>query len=459
MRHYLSLLMNQKLSVLRFPIFWLYLGPPAFRVQSTRGAMASVRGSFDFWNFLQVAWWTAFGVVAVLELYRKRRQMMGFLHWMGSIKWWILLWILPMYVSCLISPSLKLSLGNVGMLTILVIAALDLGVKIYDGTLTPHEVVKGLLFMAVGLLLVIGIAAVGAPGMVLQDSGAGTGLRIRGGQIAYSPLLASTVLLISFYFWGVGDGRRQWALAIAMMGGLLFLFLGQTRAEYGAFVVGAGLFGWQWGRLSRRGVRLLTAGATIVALACTGLLLGSTSDAVVSAYAEISEKIMRGGEYVYTLNGRTRVWRLIWEVCQDKLWGLGYLAGPRTLLMRPDSIEFLYTGSWGNAHNAYIEVFSGSGYLAAGGFLAIVGYIGWCILFGWRQIVRRCGAAWWALVPLHALIVVTLIGGITESYLVLPFWQQSVTFWIAAAVVIAGRARLRQGRRKASRFSYVAQGA
>jgi len=439
-------------TLFRLPLLWLFLGPPVFRIQEARGTMASMQGSFDFWNFFQAFWWLGFGMIAISELYRQRHLAAEFVRWAGSIKWWVGLWLVPMYVSCLGSPSLVFSLGNVVMLTILVIAALDFGVKLYRGVITPRAVLRILFVMTLGLLFLVALAFMLQPGLVEQTESA-QGLRIRGGQVGYSPLLGSVALLLSFYFWCT-EKYGPWVLLGVMGLGGVFLLLGQTRAEYGAFFAGVLLFGWQWGRLRRRSLLLLSVGAVTVALFCIAVLLGSASETAVSMYESIGERLMRGGEYLATLNGRTRVWELLWEASKNDLWGMGFAAGPRELLMEPATTEYLYSDTWGNAHSAYIEVFSGSGYLAAIGFLGIIACVGWKALFGWATLPRLRGE-WWALVPLHALLLVTLVEGLTESYLVLPFRQQSVLFWITAAAVIAGYARRRRDRSRANRSAAI----
>lgn len=420
-----------EISFLRVPIFWLFLGPPAFRLQEARGAMASMQGNYDFWNLFQTGWWLFFGLFAVRELYIHRRHLASFLRQSGSLPVWVILWLIPMYLSCLVSPRPLFSLANVGLLTVLVVAALDLGVKFSAGRIGIRAVLKWILGVAVLYLPLIGGIYLIAPGMVEGDIGRGD-IRIRGGQIGYAPLLSSVAMLVGFYFWRHVRKSTRWIFVGVIIMGFVLLLLGQTRAAYGGFFAGLILYIWQWNRLSFRALSLVTTVALFTTMLCTGIILADMSQDAGLALRSVGDRLTRGGESTLsTLNGRTRAWYLLWESAKDEPLGLGYSAGPRALLMHPSSAEWLYSDIWGNAHNSYFEVFGGSGYLGVIAFLALIVTV----------VLKVPGTHRKELIPLHALLAVVLLGGITESEMVLPFKQSAVLFWIIVGTAIGTKAR------------------
>lgn len=422
---------SSKLPLWRLPVLWLFLGPPTLQLIAARGAMASLKGNYGLWNIFETGWWLFFGLVTVRELYLERRQLNSLLRKTTYTWVWAALWLALLYLSCLVSPRSLFSLANVGLLTILVLAALDLSVKLYSGRLAFRRALKMLLGTTVGLLLLTGAVHLIAPGVVQQPHY--EGFRIRGGNISYSPLLAIIALFVSFYFWRRPQDEKRWIFASTMILGLTFLVLGKTRSAYGGFLAGAALYFWQWKQLRYNAVSLLTTVALVTGITCALVLVSDMSSGASSTLRSTGSFVIRGGEGFSTLNGRTRAWHLLWEAAKDEPLGLGFSAGPRALLMSPSSIEVLYSDIWGNAHSAYVEVFSGSGYLALVAWLAII----LCVVFKIPGTYRK------ELIPLHALLVAVLAEGALESELVLPFKQSAVLFWVIVATLLAAYARRR----------------
>ena len=418
----------KQLSVFRLPIFWLFLGPPIFRTMGARDTAASLESSVDLWNAFRIAWWLFFGLLALRDLLKARGWLHDFLPRTGTLPWIVALWLAALFLSALASPAPLFTLANAGMLTILVVAAADLGVKVYSEHLSITRVLRGLLYVSVGFLLLIGVLFLVSPDLVGFDLR--MGIRIRGGDVAYAPLLALVALFLGLYFWLEAPpraARGRYLLAVGL--GLLFLALGQTRSAYVGFVAGLLVFLWLWNWMGRNVAHLMTSAALLVIVLCAGGLLYVTSS---PPFLERTvQYVVREQQSLSTLSGRTEVMAEVIKAVQDQPLGLGFSAGPRVLLQSEAFIDKMYSDAFGNAHNAYLEVLAGSGYAGFLAWMAIVFYVAW----NSRRPFRR------SMIPVAVLLVIVLLEGVTESGLVLPFKQTSALFWMVTALVAVQRAR------------------
>lgn len=420
-------------SLFRLPILWLFLGPPIVRL-GDRVAMDSLQGSFDFWNFFQAGWWMLGGAVAFRELYLNRAHLRGFLKGAGSLPLWSSLWLFALFLSSVVSSAPLLSFAKATLMGALVLAAADLGVKFYAGLVPVRRVLKILLISAVGLLLLVGVVFFLTPSLVTghyEASASFLSLRTRGGRIAYTPFLSIVALVLGLYFFLTTRGLGRWLNVLVMGVGFFFLALGQTRSAYGGFAAALLLFAWRWAQLDKNMVRLMAGTALVVATVCIAGLTYDWSSSVAQRYDTTFQYVIRDAESLSTLTGRTQVIDALWEEVARRPLGLGYSAGPRAFLLSESFVASVHTDAFGNAHNAYLEILAGAGYL---------GFIAWmALVFGVGNTARTMRER--DLIPIATLLVAALLEGVTESTLALPLYHTSVLFWIAAAVAAAYRAR------------------
>ena len=420
-------------SIFRLPIFWLFLGPPIVRLQA-HGAMDSLQGNYDFWNFFQSAWWLLGGAVALRELYLNRAWLREFVHGMGSLSLWTGLWLLALYLSCLVSPAPLFSFAKVTLVGALILAAADLGVKVYAGIVPVRRILKILLVSSVLLLLGVGFFYMYKPDLVTNNYAEiqhGLDLRMRGGRIAYTPIVSTVALMLGLYFFLTTPGLTRWLHVLIVSMSLLFLLLGRTRSAYVGFIAGLALFVWRWKRMDQNITNLMTAAALGTAVVCVTALTYDWSGSLAQDYNAVFGYIIRETESLSTMTGRTQVMTALWDEIARRPLGLGFSAGPRAFLMSDSFVEAMHTDAFGNTHNAYLEVLAGSGYLGFMAWMAIVLYV--------LNVARKMRQT--DLIPLAALLIAALLEGITESLLVEPFYQTAVLFWIVAAVAAAYRAR------------------
>lgn len=408
-------------SFLTLPILWMYLGPPILRPPTGRGAMESVAGQFDVWNVLRLVWWAAAAVVAVLAIYLHQRHVRAFVRTMPQMVLWSLVFVSTLVVSSVYSPSPLFTFANAVMMVALVVAAFDVGLRLYAGTIELDTVLRGLLVASVAIQALILGAFFVVPGMV---SGVyGFGLRLIGGNLGSNTGASIVVLFASVYFLMRRPGRAApwyWLLIVVSS---VMLLLGQTRTAYVGVGLGLVYFALQWvvvagprARALALGVALVTAGLVPPAVLAIDTVTGTGSVPTALGYLIRDQGSLRTG------SGRTAVGGLLLEHVREQPWGLGYSAGPRVVLQTSFSElaeQGVHAEGIGNAHNVFLEV------LAGGGVLSLFAYLA---TFVWVAFNLHRTNAPGALLT-RVLFLYTVLSGLTASNGVLPFFQASVLAW------------------------------
>ena len=414
------------MSAWRLPIIWLFMGPPILRGEG-RDAMASLEGSLDAWNLFRMAWWLGFGLLALMEILRLRAHLPGFFR-----DSWVMLasagtLIFTFFLSSLFSPSPIFTIGNAGLMSMVFVAAVDLGLKLRARLVIPHQVLH-VCFMVSLVLLGVVAAVVVVP---LVVGGGWAGQRIRGDTIGGTHMLSLVVFFTGIY---LALRSRAWFRVLYGSGaalGIVFLLLAQTRTAYVGFAIGSMLFVALWFRRSGLRQRLAMIGiAALTAGAMLGLLLqdefspGEPLPERAWAYLIRSESSLRSA------SGRDGIFPILIREAVERPFGLGYAAGPRVVLLSQEhEAELWYRYGIlpqriGNAHNAYLEVLAGAGFL---GFFAHLVLIVWVTHGLWRLRPH-------VYIPAKSLLLIVLIEGLTGSSGSLPLNQVSVLFWILVAM-------------------------
>lgn len=427
-----------RIPVFRLPIFWLFLGPPVFRLVD-HGAGASLEGSFDFWNALRSVWWGFFGAVAFLELYQRRAHLTVFLRTMGWLPWFAGAWLASIFISTANSPAPVFTFATGVMLFILVLAALDLALKLSLGIVDFHRVLSICFGISVVLLTVFAITLIVAPQLV--GSSGGLGARARGGHVADAALLGQIVFFVGIYLATSYRGVTGAAVWLAVALSPFFVLVAQTRAMYITFFVGSAVVFWYWVLAARQSQRHALLGLACISFAgLVGLALFDEVRMDRKLFEQVESYLVRDEASIQGFNSRDGVAKILLARVSDNPLGLGYSAGPRHVLLSAEHERLqhnIYEAFAGNAHNMYLEVLSGGG---------LVGAAAWVLLLAWL-LFSLLGAEGRAFIPVRALVVVVLLGGITESNGALPFFQQSSLLWILVALVAGYRGRMVLGAR------------
>lgn len=422
-------LTRRSMNPLRVPILWLFLGPPVFRSISSRGALASLEGHVGFWNLVRIAWWMAFGLLAVWSLWHRRRALSRVLSDALPFLVWAGLWLASLYLSSLVSPAPKFTLADALMLTILAAASLDLALRLRERTLDAQSTLRTIFVLAWLLLLTALAVYVVSPHQVSVDKKA-FGLRLLGGYVADVALLSGLVVLLALYLGPrASRGGRWWYLG-AGLAGLVLVLLSQTRTVYISLAVGALILLGQSiarrvgrGRLLRLGIVSMTLGALVFVAVIPDVQgrAGPLEHAFVY--------LRRDNRSWETASGRFGIWTVLLGDSLSHPLGLGFSAGPRVTLQTSRWQLWHYgviAKDIGNAHNMYVEVLAGTGYP---GLFAWLGLLLWLLL-------RMFSVRGRSLSFVRAVFVVLLLNGLTGSEGVLPFMQASVMIWIVAGFLV-----------------------
>ena len=432
----------KRIPLFRIPIFWLFIGPPALRTGGWgHSALESMDSSGqDIWNIIRIIWWLIVGAVAFVEVLKDKDTLYDMLSRLGNLYLWAGLLMLALMASSLVAPRPMFTFANASLFIIMVFAALDLALKIYRGVITMDRSLRLLLYVSIGMLALVQGCLWYDPLMVGADTF--MGFRVRGNNVAYTPIVAQTMAFISYYFWTKTKTLKRWLYLAPMAWCLYWLYISQTRSAYLSLFLGIFLLAWYWGNMRRNFVALMVMGALGIAGLSSLTLLYDVSDSVKWRYEQAYERfVLRdkwavqdedfARENIASLNGRSDVAAILLRKVWTRPLGLGYVTGPRVLLQGKEAVEELKSSAFGNAHNAYIEIWSGGGYGALLGYLAVILLI---LRFSSTLDYRP-------VFIMRLLFLLVLFEGLFESDLVLPFKQSLALFWWTAASMIAIYAR------------------
>lgn len=419
----------RKLSAYLQPLLWMLLGPPAFRITTSRNALSSVEGDQDIWNIIRIVWWLVWGTVAFISLIRMRPELGRRWSYLGHIPMWICLWLGSIFLSTIFSPSVPYTLANGVMMLMLVFGALDLTMKIALRRIDVDSILKAVLYVSVGMLSLVGILWITNPGMVGGSGWTFSGLRIRGEGIAYTPITAQAVLFLGLYFAYKGQGKSRLFMLALSMYGLYWINLSQTRSAYITVIVASFVLCWHWLDLKKRTLNIVALASVMMIGICIMLFAYDTVHGVRWRLDNMYDKYVLRDEYAIedqaaakeslaSLNGRTDAQAVLFDQALKRPLGMGYIAGTRTFMA--SAVEDLPSEAFHGAHNAYLETMSGAGFGALFGLLLLIGAT---LLRGVR--VRDPSS-----VVVRALFYVVLLEGLVESELAFPFHQSPVYFWI-----------------------------
>jgi O-antigen ligase len=160
---------------------------------------------------------------------------------------------------------------------------------------------------------------------------------------------------------------------------------------------------------------------------------------------------------IESASGRTYIWSFVFHYCISHPWGMGYVAGFRTIFRDYYSLGLpLVVSRIGNAHNAFIQVLADAGWPALAVYLIMMARI---IVIAWRAVkVSSSKNAEYGCAPGQvmacalALLLFCLVCGITGADFVVPlrasYYFQNIVIAIIlgayARALIADRAKFRQ---------------
>jgi len=219
--------------------------------------------------------------------------------------------------------------------------------------------------------------------------------------------LAAGALLAS------GERHRRWLVGL-FVGGFILLLATKSRTSLAALLVGL------------VGARMLRPTPTVVATGFVGVWLLSLGALVASLLRVDLAGQAAGGlnmgriEDTSTLSGRTELWEALDEYARQRPW-IGYGYGGFWTPARIDAVSGDQYWAISSAHSAYYEALLGTGLvgLAALVLVLVVGL--------WRAGAEYRATADPGTGLLFAILIAEVIGGFSESDLVLPSFPAFLT--------------------------------
>jgi len=354
----------------RYPIFLLAFGPPIFRSH----AIDATQGRIDFWSVLQVGWLSLIAARAIWRLLSA--QLMFIPKQVRSVLRLAFILGLLFLASATYSPSPAVSAAYSVFYFLTVICVAEFIVDAYRNP--PNWVECLFQLRRVSLLLLILVALT----ILFHTSNAyevsrGAEVRTIGGSVASLSLISPIICLVSAYSFQYLLEPRGRAFFLFLVGLGAELISRSRFSEAALFLCLLLTFlPWAWNASRRRAYARIAGFMTFAALACVGVgVIGRERIWTIFNKGQSFETIE-------SFSGRTEIWAFVLKYCLAHPQGMGYVAGFRIVFRQYFSLNSGNSLSQlGTAHNTYVDVLAGAGWLALGIYLIMIAKI---VKLGWR---------------------------------------------------------------------------
>jgi O-antigen ligase len=208
-----------------------------------------------------------------------------------------------------------------------------------------------------------------------------TGIRLLGGTVTSAPLICPIIAIISAYSFlqSLESRGRAFFLFLVGLGATLAT---RARGSEIALFICLSLVVMAWARTNQRSASAVISGA-MAFMALVGLAGGAIG-------GERIWNIFNKGQNVAGIksaSGRTEIWAFVIKYCLAHPQGMGYVAGFRIVFRQYFSLTSGQTLSQlGTAHNTFVDVLAGAGWLALGIYLIMMVKI---VKLAWRFAKRQ----------------------------------------------------------------------
>lgn len=279
-------------------------------------------------------------------------------------------------------------------------------------------------------------------------------VRLLGGGIAPIPIICPIIAIISAHTFLHNLEPR--------VRSVFFFFVGfagtmssRSRGSEVALFFALAFVVMFWAMLSRRTMYVFISGLILFILLFGGF--------VESIGTERIWNIINRGEDVSSIesaSGRTYIWSFVINYCTSHPWGMGYVAGFRTIFRNYYSLGLpLVVSRIGNAHNAFIQVLADAGWPALTVYLIMIARI---VAVAWRAAkvpsskIQEYGCAQSHVMACAlALLFFCLVCGITGADFVVPMRASYYFQNLIIAIILGAHAKALIAVRAKSRFSNV----
>jgi O-antigen ligase len=205
----------------------------------------------------------------------------------------------------------------------------------------------------------------------------GAGVRTIGGSVASLSLISPIISIVSAYSFLYRlepRGRALFLFSVGLGGELISRSRFSQAALFLCLLLA--FLPWVWNASRRRAYARITGFMTFAALACAAVgIIGRERIWTIFNKGQSSKTIE-------SLSGRTEIWAFVFKYCLAHPQGMGYVAGFRIVFRQYFSLNSGNSLSQlGTAHNTYVDVLAGAGWLALGIYLIMLAKI---VKLAWR---------------------------------------------------------------------------
>lgn len=368
----------------QYPLFLLLIGPPVFRTIGSREADASLQGSFDFWIIWQIAFYVVVGVMSFnnWQVIRRQHKPPKLIRHMFIV---IALLVLSLFASAIYSPSPLLTLAYSLLFAIGFFSALQFSFYI---AYSPDDSIFFRLFSAarsIGLFLSILVYLA----FFFGDNFVGfyihnIGLRIMGGSIAPLAIISFVIfsITLSNFFYNKEKIITSIIYIIFSVAGIL---LAKTRSVYFVSLIVAMWFWFFSKNNTMKSWNFLKYAISFFLFPILFLL-------IIHNPNELIDLVTRGTmstDVDSLVSGRLTIGNWVMHQISNNPFGLGYIAGFRDAFLQLHFTDSgLVASRIGNAHNSFLEMIAGGGWLSLSLFILLLLYSIVSLLKVYRKIAR-----------------------------------------------------------------------
>lgn len=362
----------------RYPVFLLGFGPPIFRSQ----AIDATSGVIDYWSFLQVGWLSLIAFRAINRLVSAQPILIP--KQIRSILWLAFSLGLLFLASAAYSPSHVVSAAYSVLYFLTLICVTEFIVDVYRKPPNWVECLFQLRHVTLFLLALVVLLIPIHPQSVMTVTTV-AGVRLTGGTVTSAPLICPIIAIISAYSFLHSLESRGSAFLLFLVG------LGGTLATWArgseiALFICLSLVVMAWARTNQRTASAVISGA-MAFMALVGLAAGAVGGGRIWNTFNKGQSVAG----IESASGRTEIWAFVVKYCLAHPQGMGYVAGFRIVFRQYFSLKSGQTLSQlGSAHNTFVDVLAGAGWLALGIYLIMMVKI---VKLAWRFAKRQSGLA------------------------------------------------------------------
>ena len=406
-----------------YPIFLLVFGPPVFRPSMS---VDITQGKLDIWSYSQAGLIVLVAIPAILRLVAANTITIP-IQVRSILRLAIFLGLLFM-LSTVYTTSRITTVAYSICYFLTLICMVEFIARAYWNPPNWMQCLYQLRLIALILLVIVFLTLFFNSSLVL-NSEIDTGFRFLGGGVAPMPVICPIIAIISAHTLLYNLESRIRSVFFLFVG-LAGTLITRSRGSEIALLFALAVVVIFWARLSRSTMYLFIFGFILIILLFSGFVEFIGTERIWNIFN-------RGEEVsgIQSASGRTYIWSFVLHYCISHPWGMGYVAGFRTLFRNYYSPGLpLVMFRIGNAHNSFIQVLADAGWLALIIYLIMMARIA---AVGWRTAkVPSTKYLEYGCAPGHvmacalALLVFCLVCGITGADFVVPmrasFYYQNV---------------------------------